>query len=164
MDKNKLKDSEGRPLTQGIFLEVGYNTDLAVYTLKDEDHEYKGKVYPSLKALYLKHEDPTEYDFANQHLLGWNQWKRLLANKSIRKHIDEWREELELKLRSQAVQDIIQMSAEEKGFQAARWLADRGWEKKGAGRPKKDTSEHDSKMEKRLNDEFSADIYRLKEV
>lgn len=161
MNKDKLKDSQGRPLTQGIFLEIGYNYDTAVYTLKDEDHKAEGKVYPSLKRLYLEHEDPTEYDFACQHLLGWGQWKRLLANKNIRKHIDEWREELELKLRSQAVQDIIQMSADEKGFQAARWLADKGWEKKSAGRPKKDTSEHDAKMEERLNDEFSADIKRL---
>mgnify|MGYP001461498883 FL=1 len=164
-NKNKLKDSGGRPLTQGLFLEVGYNYDTAVYSLKDEDHETdEGKVYPSLKRLYLELEDPTEYAFATQYLAGWGQWKRILNNKNLRKHVDEWREELELKLRSQAVQDIIQMSADEKGFQAARWLADRGWEKKGAGRPKKDTSEHDSKMQKRLEDEFSADIVRLSKV
>ncbi len=164
-NKSKLKDSGGRPLTQGLFLEVGYNYETAVYSLKDEDHETdEGKVYPSLKRLYLELEDPTEYAFATQYLSGWGQWKRIINNKNLRKHVDEWREELELKLRSQAVQDIIQMSADEKGFQAARWLADRGWDKKGAGRPKKDTSEHDNKMQKRLEDEFSADIVRLSKV
>ena len=162
INKNRLKDSGGRPLTQGLFLEVGYNYETAVYSLKDEDHTAEnGVVYPSLKKLYLELEDPAEYAFATTYLLGWSQWKRILKNKNLRKHVDEWREELELKLRSQAVQDIIQMSADDKGFQAAKWLADRGWDKKGAGRPKKDTAEHDAKMDKRLDDEFTADILRL---
>lgn len=160
-DKSRLKDSGGRPLTQGLFLEVGYNYDTAVYSLKDEDHVTDDKTYPSLKRLYLELEDPTEYHFATQYLASWSQWKRICANKNLSKHVEEWREELELKLRSQAVQDIIQMSADEKGFQAAKWLADRGWDKKGAGRPKKDTTEHDNKMQKRLEDEFSGDVIRL---
>ncbi|MFM0827351.1 hypothetical protein, partial [Klebsiella oxytoca] len=61
IDKKLLKDTMGRPLTQGLFLEIGYNTEYAVYTLEDEDKEYKGKTYPALKKLYLACEDPTEY-------------------------------------------------------------------------------------------------------
>ena len=38
VDKTKLKDSMGRPMTQALFLEIGYETDKAVFTLKDEDH------------------------------------------------------------------------------------------------------------------------------
>lgn len=136
IDKSLLKDTQGRPLTQGLFLEISYNTQYAVYTLKDEDHEYEGKVYPSLKRLYLSMEDVVEYDFANKYLLGWSHWKRLQENKAINKYITEWREELELKLRSQAVRDIIDMTADEKSFQAAKWIADKGWEKLAKGRPR----------------------------
>ena len=50
IDKSKFLDSEGRPLTQSIFLEVGYN-DYAIYTLKENDHEYNGKIYPSLNFI-----------------------------------------------------------------------------------------------------------------
>lgn len=50
IDKNKLRDTMGRPLSQALFLEVGYNLEYAYFTLKDEDHAYQGHVYPSLKA------------------------------------------------------------------------------------------------------------------
>lgn len=115
IDKTKLRDSRGHPLTQSLFLEIDYNSEAAIYTLKDDDHTLNGKTYLSLKRLYLECEDPTEYDFAKKYLLGWSHWKRLQENKTIRKHIDEWREELEYQIRSQAVRDIITMSANETG-------------------------------------------------
>lgn len=165
IDKSKFKDGRGNPLTQGLFLEIGYNTEFAIYTLKEEDHEYNGKLYPSLKQLYLKCEDPTEYDFARMHLLSWSHWKRLNENKVLRKYFDEWREELEYKLRSQAVRDIISMSASESGgFQAAKWIADRGWDKRAAGRPTKNEKEREDNINERLNEDFKADIIRLKAV
>lgn len=165
IDKNRLRDSRGHPLTQGLFLEIGYDSETAVYTLKDEDHTHKGKVYPSLKRLYLECEDPTEYAFSKDYLLGWSHWKRLQENKAIRKHIDEWREELELKIRSQAVRDIINLSANEgAGFQAAKWLADRGWDKRAAGRPSKKEKEMENSFNARIEEEFNADFERLKLV
>ena len=74
IDKALLQDSMGRPLTQSLFLELGY-TEHSVYTLKEQDYAYKGKNYPSLKRLYLKEEDVTEYEFATKHLLGWQHWR-----------------------------------------------------------------------------------------
>lgn len=136
IDKARLKDSQGRPLTQSLFLEVGYNTNYAVYTLKDDHFEYEGKLYPSLKRLYLELEDVVEYDFATKYLLGWNHWKRIQENKLFKDHVESWRDELELKLRSQAVRDILDMTADEKSFQAAKWIADKGWQKLERGRPR----------------------------
>ena len=161
MDKTKLRDSRGRPLTQSLFLEVGYNTEFAVYTQKDEDYEYKGKVYPSLKRLYLAHEDPTEYDFACTYLLGWSQWQRICSNKLFAKHIAEWRMELELKIRSQAVRDIIELSQGEKGFQSAKWLADRGWDKRAAGRPTNEEVERERNIKANIDDEYASEVSRL---
>ena len=162
IEKTKLRDGQGRPLTQSLFLEVGYNTEFAVYTFNDEDKIYKGNTYPSLKRLYLEHEDPTEYDFATTYLLGWSHWQRLNDNKLLAKHFKEWREELELRLRSQAIRGIIDMTATENSFQANKWLADRGWEKRGAGRPSKSEIEKNKAMDKRIEEEFSADVIRMR--
>lgn len=160
--KEQLQDTMGRPLTQSLFLELGYS-EYSVYTLKEYDYHYKGKNYPSLKLLYLKEEDVTEYEFATRHLLGWQHWKRLCENKQVRKHIDEWREELELKIRAQAIRDMQGLCASENGnFSAAKFLADRGWEKRAPGRPSKQDKEREDRLADRLSDEFSADIIRLK--
>ncbi len=159
MEKSIFLDSGGKPLTQSLFLEIGY-TDQAVYTLKDDDHFYEGKLYPSLKRLYIEMADVTEYEFANTYLLGWRHWKRLCENKLIRKSIDEWREELELKMRAKGVKEAIK-AAEAGGFQAAKWLADKGWNVRTAGRPSKEEIEREKKAQARLTDEFSADVVRL---
>lgn len=161
IDKNRLKDSTGRPLTQSLFLEIGYDTEKAIYTLKDEDHEYKGHTYYSLKQLYLEMEDPTEYEFANTYLLGWQHWKRLKANKLLSKHFEEWEEELELRLRAQGIRAAIDQAADDKGFQAAKWLADKGWQKNSVGRPSKHEKLREERMQAKLDDEFSADVIRL---
>ena len=158
MDKSKLKDSRGRPLTQSLFLEVGYNTEYAVYTLKDEDYVYHGKTYPSLKRLYLEMEDVIEYEFANTYLLGWEHWLRIANNKVFSKRVDSWRHELELKLRSQAVKDIIDMTAEEKSFQAAKWLADKGWGKNPVGRPSKASKFDEDEFNEKMEEEYGAVI------
>lgn len=161
VEKEKLVDSMGRPLTQSLFLEIGYS-DYAVYTLKEYDYPYKGKHYPSLKRLFLLEEDPTEYAFAEKHLLGWQHWKRLCENKAIAKHIEEWREELELKIRSQAVRDMMNMCASESGnYSAAKFLADRGWEKRAAGRPSKAEKDKHLRIEEKIEEEFAADVRRL---
>lgn len=160
MERAKLQDIMGKPLTQSLFLEIGYNTEFAVYTLKDDDHVYEGKIYPSLKKLYLEMEDPTEYEFATTYLLGWRHWKRLCENKAIRKFIDEWREELELKLRCRGVKATIE-SAANGNFNAAKWLADRGWELRGAGRPSKEDVEREKKFQARASEEYSGDVVRL---
>lgn len=164
IDKEKLVDTMGRPLTQSLFLEIGYS-QFAVYTLKEYDYPYKGKHYPSLKKLYLQEEDPTEYAFAEKHLLGWQHWKKLQGNAQIMRHIQEWREELELKIRSQAIRDMMNLCASESGnFSAAKFLADRGWDKKAVGRPSKSDKEREDRIAQRVADEFQEDIARLKVV
>lgn len=164
MDKSKLIDTMGRPLTQSLFLEIGYNTQYAIFTLNDEDKEYDGKTYPSLKKLYLESEDPTEYRFAKKYLLGWKHWRRLNDNAILRVHFDEWREELEVAMRSEAVLSIVDMTTSEQGnFQAAKWLADRGWDKRGAGRPSKAELEREKRISERIGDELGADIIRMQD-
>jgi hypothetical protein len=157
--QEQMLDSMGKMRTQSLFLELGYS-DEACFTLKEQDYEYEGRKLPSLKRLYLESEDPTEYKFATEHLLGWKHWQRMCENKIIRKHIDEWREELEIKLRSRAVGDAI-VQARSGHFQAAKWVADRGWATRGAGRPSKDEQERSKRIEERIDDEYGADVIRM---
>lgn len=160
IDKNLLKTPNGIPLTQGLFLEIGYK-DYAVYTTKDEDYEYKGKVYPSLKKLYLEMEDIVEYEFATTHLLGWAHWQRMCANRQLIKYINEWREELELKLRSRAVKAMRDKVNTEQGINAAKWLAEKGWDKKSVGRPSKQEEEREKRIQERLDIDWADDLERI---
>lgn len=157
--REQMLDSGGRPITQSLFLEIGYTKD-AVYTLKDEDYTYNDKVYYSLKKLYMECADPTEYEFATANLLGWKHWMRMCENKLLRKHIDDWREELEVKLRSRAVKQAIEHAASGT-FQAAKWLADRGWSTRGAGRPSKSDLEREKRIQEGIADEYNNDVVRM---
>lgn len=150
----------GQLLTQSLFLEFGYDTDKAVYTLKEVDHEFNGKVYPSIKRLYLEMEDPTEYQFAETYFVGWRHWMRICDNKFLRKYVDEWREELEYKLRAKAVKNMLK-SAADGNYQACKWLADRGWHTRPAGRPSKAEVEHEKKVLAAIGDEYANDAIRL---
>jgi hypothetical protein len=160
VDKLKLKATNGVPLTQGLFLEIGY-TEHSYFTTKDDDYEYNGRIYPSLKRLYLEMEDVGEYEFATTYLLGWDHWQRLCNNKQIAKYIDSWRYELELKLRSRAIKQIQEFANTPKGFQAAKWLADRGWDKKATGRPTKESVERQTKIDADLLATFNEDLQRV---
>lgn len=160
--REMLLDSEGRPLTQSLFLEVGYN-EKAIYTFKEVDHVYQGKTYISLKKRFIEMEDPTEYEFATTYFLSWKHWLRICENKLLRAQIDEWREELEMKLRSRAVKQAMQAAGSPSGnFQASKWLVDKGWDPKRAGRPSKDELERESRIREKIDDEYSGDIARLK--
>lgn len=160
MNKQEIMlDSMGKMRTQSLFLELGYNEE-ACFTLKDEDYQYNGRSFPSLKRLYLESEDPTEYEFATKHLLGWKHWQRMCENKIIAKHINEWRDELEVKLRSRAILDAIQ-EARKGHFQAAKWVADRGWSTRGAGRPSKAEIEKEKSIQAKIDNEYGADVIRM---
>lgn len=158
LDKSKYKDEKGRYIVQGLFLEDRYNTDLAVFTFDGEDKLYKGKTYPSLKRLYLEHGDPKEYSFARKYLYDWNHWQRLCKNAIVGKHIKDWRAELELSLVSEGVSALIDLALNEKSYQAAKYLADRGWDKEKVGRPSKEDIDGELKRqadaEKEFNDDF----------
>ena len=152
-----MKDSMGKYYTQGLFLELGYNKS-AIFTLDNEDKTYKGKLYPSLKKLYLDEEDVTEFIFARKYLLGWEHWQRMVANKAIFHHIDKWRYELTLQLRAAGIRSIIELTADDKSFQAAKWLAEEGWSPKKRGRPNKDTEDEDRKFKEELEKDYIGDV------
>lgn len=161
-DKSRYKDEKGRYIVQGLFLEVQYNTDLAVFTLDGIDKTYKGVVYPSLKRLYLECADPKEYTFATKYLFDWDHWQRICRNAMLRSHVDKWREELELSLVSEGVSALIDLALNEKSYQAAKYLAERGWDKKARGRPSQDEVAEEIKKRADMETSFDEDFQLLK--
>lgn len=161
IDNKKFKDDHGRYITQGLFLEVNYDTDKAVYTLDGEDKVYKGETYVSLKKLYLEMCDPIEYIFATSHLFDWKHWQRIIANKMLRVHIDEWREELTLKLKSEGVMTMVDLATDAKSYQAGKWLVDVGWDIKSKGRPTKASVKKELKRQADIKKGFEEDFKLL---
>lgn len=158
-----LVDDRGRYLTLALFLEIDYDKD-ALFTLKGYDHTYDGKVYPSLKRLYLETADPTEYEFATKYLADWDHWQKICMNKVLATHIEKWRVELELKLRSEGVQRIIRSARSKGNWLAAKFLAEKGWDVRSAGRPSKEDIERETKILANIQSEFDEDIARMKLV
>lgn len=156
----------GRPLTQSLFLETHYDKDVAVYTLKDDDFEYKDKKFLSLKRLYLEMGDPTEYTFANTYLLGWSHWKRIKQNNLYTEMMEQWSEELEVKMMSEMVGRTMDMAYDEEkpNMAAVKFIADKGWSKRKAGRPSKDDIAKERRIAAAVEEEYAADANRLRAV
>ena len=161
-EESVFKDAMGRWRTQSLFIETSYSKDYLtegytpLFSLKDYDHQGK----PSLKRLYLETADPTEYRFAVSHLGGWAHWLTLCELKWFQPYVDEWRMELEVKLRSDALIRVIEDSHSDSrsSTQSAKYLADGGYKEKAKrGRPTK----QDQAREKAIKDRLSKDAERI---
>lgn len=166
MPVGKYTNSIGRPLTLGLFFETtGGDKTGVVYTLKDIDHEG----YPSLYRLYMEAGDPTEYEFATQHLEGWRHWQMLSNAAWFAEHVDRWRWELELKLRAEAVKRIIEESRNKESkskFQANKFLVDGGWKppaeaRNPVGRPSQERIKQEAERLNQMERDILEDHERL---
>ena len=163
IDKSKFKDDNGRYIVQGLFLEDTYNPDKAYYTFSGTDKTYKGKVFPSLKRLFLEEGDPGEYTFANKYLFDWPHWQRMCKNAVISKHIAQWRDELYLSLRSEGMATMIDLAVNNGSYQAAKWLVDEGWVTRGKGRPSQAEIDGEIKRRAKIEEKFSEEFTLLEE-
>lgn len=132
----KFKNVNGVWLTRDLFYETARSPNNVIYTLKPEDH----LGFPSLYRLYMEANDITEYSFAVTHLGGWVHWKMLSESNFFQPYITEWREELEIKTRSQALASIISVSqgTSKDAYAAQKFVANKEWDKTKAparGRP-----------------------------
>jgi hypothetical protein len=161
---SKFKDSVGRYFTQGLFWETctPENKDRAIYTLKEQEHHG----LPSLKTLYLElstSPEAGEYDFAIQCLDGWKHWSHLCSISWFKPILAEWREELEVKVRSQAIKQIAaQAKGKARSYQAAKFMAEKGWvSAKEAGRPTKADIVREARIAAGVTSEVEDDLRRL---
>jgi hypothetical protein len=119
-----FKDKVNRWLTTGLFKETAVgNKDFAIMTLEEG------------RQRFVDLADMTGYKFSQKYLGGYSHWKALEAS-SFAPHIEDWREELEVKIRCEGLERISQ-EASEGHYQANKFLVDRGWDTRSAGRPTK---------------------------
>jgi hypothetical protein len=141
-DLSKFKDSSNRWLKKGLFHEYATEPTGAIYHIEDA------------KQLYMACRDITGYEFATRHLGGWQHWKAMKASPFMEPILKEWEEELEVSLRSEAIKQIVKTSETDKGYQAAKYLADRGWAIRSAGKPSKQEVQREARVESKMYSEF----------
>lgn len=105
---------------------------------------------------FLEAEDPTDYWFVQtcEYIENWDHWQFILASPYCRPDVDKWRAERDVKIRSDAIREMIGMTrAEKPSFQAMKYLADKGWSPQ-RGRPTKAEKAAAMKEETALSDEI----------
>ena len=164
-NKALFKNTSGARLTRGLFYECYEDSSQAVYTLKTRDHPVGDKIYLSLYLLYMAEEDPTEFVFAEKYLVDHEHWLMISTGVWFKPHLEKWRRELDLKIKSQALKRIINTAklGGRDALQANRYLIEKGWENKqttySRGRPSKDEIKKEarrlSEEETRLTEDFN---------
>ncbi len=123
----KFSNDQNIMYTNQLFKEMNtLEPDLALYTLAADDITEESKTYVSLRKQYLLLEDPTEYEIASRYFESWTHWKKVRESAKIKPHVDEWREELETKLKSRGVKGIMAKS-DDGDYQSHKYLAEKGW-------------------------------------
>jgi hypothetical protein len=162
--KKEWKDVMQRFRGASIFWESRHPDYPAYFTTKDEDLVKKGITYTSLKQIYLSYDHIPGYelDFANEVLGGWKHWLLLTEVSQVRTLINEWREELDIRIKADSLRMMMVASKDNdaKGVGAAKYLADKGYEKK-RGRPSKEEVTRETKIQSAANKELESDMDRI---
>tara|TARA_Y100000034_G_scaffold136090_1_gene210747 strand:- start:1728 stop:2240 length:513 start_codon:yes stop_codon:yes gene_type:complete len=159
----RFKDVMGRYRTQSLFREMSYGSKEdapdPLYTLKLVDPQ--GEL-PSLYQLYLDCNDPTEYEFAIQAFGEWYHWAVISQLAWMEEHVEKWRAELEIKMRSEAVKVILEETKSGKGkYNAAKFISDAGWRPKTKGRPSKEEIKRQTKIAAGIDAAITEDLERI---
>ena len=142
--KPVLLDSTGRKLTIGLFEELADpgSASKPVFKLSD------------WRKVYVDIADPTGYE-AHIVLIGnWEHWQALVENKRFAAELEKWNKEVEIKLRSQAIKNLVKQSKTDKGTAAAKWLAEAGYAPKQSRKKQQTEEDGDSSR-------VSGDLKRL---
>lgn len=153
-------DTMGRFRTKSLFVETIEKPMVGIW---EPVYSLKGAAgYPDLHDLYIEMNDPTEYAFAMAAFDSWKHFKHLESLKWFRAFLTDWRLELEVKIRSEAIRSMAITANTEgsKGVSAAKWLADKGWDKK-RGRPSGEEVTRETKVQANIQADISNDAKRL---
>jgi hypothetical protein len=157
---SKFKGTQGHWLTKKLFLETcGGDLERVIYTIREEDKEYRGITYPSIQRIFVELEDPTEYFIATEYFGSWKHWV-IVSEGLLKNEIESWRDELEVRLRAKGLKQIIGLSVT--GDRAAsKILLDKGWSKRTAGAPSKQEKAGELKKQASITSIVDNDLKRL---
>lgn len=146
MKEKIFKDVMGRWITSGLFKETAQKDDYVIYTLDDA------------RKWYMECNDPTSYLFATSFLDGYKHWLALKESPALAHHLLQWEDELEVKMRSEALNRIYTYSKGKDGYQASKYLVEAGWLKKKAGRPSKAQIAKETRLRAQTYKEFNLEV------
>jgi len=159
--KSEYTDTMGRFRTKSLFVETIDTPQkqagmLPIYSLKGREG------YIDIHEMYIEISDVTEYEFAMKAFNSWKHFKHLESLKWFSVFLEEWREELEVSIRSKSIKGMLEVATQEgaKGITAAKWLADKGWIKT-RGRPSKEEVTREVKQHAGIQQAISEDARRL---
>lgn len=145
-----FKDTRGVWATLSLFADrAGAYKDSIVFESVDE-----------ARKLFIATKDPTGITFADEYLGGYEHWKALLNCRSLELEMASWKEEMEVRLRSEGLKNIHAMAKE--SFQASKLIMEGKWDDRKAGRPSKAEVEKNIRVESKMKQEFNKDIARIK--
>ena len=118
--------------------------------------------YIDVGLLYVELGDPTGYKFAMSIFESWDHFQYISGLAWFRRHLTLWEDELAVKMRSEAIKSLSDTAKNDgnKGITAAKYIAEKGWEKK-RGRPSKADVERERKQQARIRAELDEDAARL---
>lgn len=160
--RDQLVDSVGRFRTQSLFRETSYQVKDhdPIYTLKEVDPQ--GKL-PSLWKIYVELNDPTEYEFAKLCFGSWRHFRHLCTLRWFSDYINQYRDELQVKLQCEGIQRLKGHAQEKGGTPAAKYLAEAGWKgtKGKRGRPSTEEILGEKKRLALIDEEVGEDAQRM---
>ncbi|CAB4170152.1 hypothetical protein UFOVP1528_32 [uncultured Caudovirales phage] len=115
--KPVLVDATGRKLTVGLFEELADPATgiKPVFKLSD------------WRKVYIEISDPTGYEAAKALIGNWDHWLALINNQRFAAEVARWNTEVEIKLRCEAIAQMVKHSKSGQGTTAAKWLAEGGF-------------------------------------
>ena len=118
------------------------------------------------RARFVAIADPTEYRGGIELLGSWKAWQSFKRNwpEFRDKILIGWLAEVEVKLRSEAIGNLCEQAATEKGSAAAKWIAEGKYNPRKVGAPSKAEIERQAKIQARVYDEVEDDIARVSDM
>jgi hypothetical protein len=148
-DENGVRKG-GKPPTSGLFIQNGG-------TVYDLDEFYKQ---------FMEIRDPTCYKFALEVFTAdpryerWEEFKRICVNPWFANYIQRWLEELEIKMRSEALQ-AIKDGCDAKDFPRHKWMAEgKAFHIPKTGKPTKAETQREERMQASLR-RTNPDAYEI---
>jgi hypothetical protein len=118
--------------------------------------EYEVDGLPSMHTMFMEDKDITGYATCMRTVGVWRHWKKMWANKKLKPHMDAWVEELEVWMMA----DGIKKMRNSQSPAAAKYLVEKGWDKK-AGRPSKADINKQARAQALLDNDLADDAARI---
>ena len=120
------------------------------------------------KARFINTRDPTEYAGAIELVGSWKEWLYFKRTWPMftREILPEWMAEMEVLIRSEALQTMIQdaRSKSRSATSSARWVAEGGYKPKKEGGPTKSEKAREEMIRSAVVTENEDDISRVMSV